>query len=175
MKREAAKPLAVGVLTGLAILVLLAAVAYAMVTARNAHEDVTRVTEVVEGTPGPQGEPGVGVRTVVVRVLPADAAPSASLSHGTLTLRIPRGQPGAPGARGERGPRGEPGPTGARGARGETGETGLPGKQGPQGIRGPGPSDDDIEDAVRDFLRSHTFTCTPKSPSSSVYICKLNS
>jgi len=161
------------------MLALSAAVVWAAVKAYKAQAQVQRVTEIVEGTPGPQGEPGIGVERVIVHSLPAGSAPSASLSHGLLILRIPEGAPGFRGPAGERGPRGEPGARGVRGPAGPRGITGPRGERGEAGEDGePGTTitQQQIAKMVSDFLRNHKFVCTvigdPEAPTLTL-ACKV--
>lgn len=166
----AVHPYIAGVALGSLLLVLSAATVWAVVNSHKATDKVTHITRVVEGTPGPQGEPGLGVTSVVIRMLPEGEAASASLFHGHLTLRIPRGATGLRGLTGERGPRGPAGDSGAPGNRGPRGPSGP---QGEVGARGPMPSDDDLGDAIRDFFKKHTLRCVvTKDPK--VFSCTVN-
>jgi len=169
------RPYLLGTLIGLLLLGLSAAVVWATVKARQAGDRVTEITRVIEGTPGPQGEPGVGVHSVVIHPLPSTEAPHARLFHGILTLWIPEGQAGARGPEGARGPRGAQGNTGARGPRGRAGIQGVRGEKGEDGDPGPvgKPTPQQLEHAVEEFLKDSSFVCTPKPKQPTVYVCVL--
>lgn len=171
MKRsldEHVRPLSIGMLIGLGMLALSGAVVWTAVKAYKAQAQVQHVTEIVEGTPGPQGEPGIGVERAVVHSLPPGATPSASLSHGLLVLRLPEGAPGFRGPAGERGPRGEQGARGPAGPRGIPGPTGERGEAGEEGKPGTTITQQQIAKMVSDFIRNHKLVCTvvgdPKAP-----------
>lgn len=169
------RPYLAGTLIGLLLLGLSASVVWATVKTHRTEHQVTEITRVIEGTPGPAGEPGVGVRSVVIHPLPSTEAPHARLFHGILTLWIPEGQEGARGPQGERGPRGGQGDTGARGPRGHVGAQGIRGERGDEGEPGPvgKPTPQQIEHAVEEVLKDSSFVCTPKPKQPTVYVCVL--
>jgi hypothetical protein len=150
-------------------LLFVIAIAYsvwATVQAHNTRTELTRITRLVEGTPGPQGEPGVGVRHVIC--LPA-ARCSATLYRQTLTLRIspPRG------ATGQRGPRGRSGTDGNGPSAVQIAAAVARYCARHNGCRGPAGaiSEKQIAAAVNAFMRSHTFTCRMKA---GVLICRVS-
>lgn len=68
------------------------------------------------------------------------------------------GAPGPPGPQGPQGPAGEQGPPGSEGAPGSTGAPGPAGAAGANGETGPGPSDEQLADAVAAYC-AQTDTC----------------
>lgn len=152
---DVAKPYLFALLASFVVLGLLASAVFLAVYIRRQEsqkEELRRVTQIIEGTPGPQGEPGIGVHSVVC--LPVGSC-EATLQQQRLTLRVdlpegPRGPRGFRGARGNDGNRGAKGEKGDRGERGFTGGEGKPGK----------PNDAQIAALINAFFRSHTFTCT---------------
>ena len=143
------------------LLLLVIAIAYsswATVQAHNTRTELHRITRIVEGTPGPQGEAGIGIRHAIC--LPGGRC-KATLHGQTLTLRIvpPRGP------QGERGPAGGEGRTPsarqvavlvARYCASHNLCRGLP---GPPGVV----TTKQIRAAVDAFMHSHVFTCKLKS------------
>lgn len=136
-----------GLLIGVVLLLLGALAVWQVLAYRATTQEVLRITRVIEGTPGPQGEPGIGVSNVVVHTLPNGFDPRASLRRGLLSLWIPLAANGSTGPMGPRGPRGA---EGARGPQGPPGPSGKPGAT---------VSTNQIRAAVESFLRSHTFRC----------------
>lgn len=68
--------------------------------------------------------------------LAAGSTPTVSLSNGTLTFGIPKGDKGATGETGATGATGPKGDTGPQGPQGPKGDTGATGSQGPKGDTG---------------------------------------
>jgi hypothetical protein len=149
-------------ITRIIALVLVAAVAVtygflAVRWQRATDTEIQRITRVVEGTPGPEGEPGIGVSSVLVHTLPPGFDPRATLRHGLLTLWIPLAADGDRGATGPRGPQGPHGPEGLAGKPGKPGED-VSVKQ--------------IRAIVESVVRSLTFRC--KLETKNVFTCRVS-
>lgn len=71
---------------------------------------------------------------------------SAALAGYFATAPPPSGPPGPTGASGAQGPTGQAGPSG---------EQGPPGPQGPQGDPGPAPTEQQIQQAFNDYIKTH--------------------
>lgn len=156
---ESSRPYWLGIGIGLAIIVMLGT-GWAIILSRSAKSETRITRQIIEGTPGPEGKPGIGVTSVLVHTVPAGSNPRATLRRGLLTLWIPlapNGSTGPPGPAGFRGPRGPQGP---------------PGPIGPPGLPGPVTTVTmkQIQAAVESFLRSHTFRCKRDD---SVFICRV--
>ena len=153
------------VILGLGLLISIAAgygyIVYKQVQTRT---DVRNLTRVIEGTPGPQGQPGLGIDEVKVLTVAPDRPAGARKVGQTLYLRIPRGDTGK---------RGPVGPIGGKGPKGEKGEKGNNGSVGPVGPSG-SISQKKLMAAVNSFLRSHTLRCELKiEEGKKIFICRV--
>jgi Collagen triple helix repeat (20 copies) len=90
----------------------------------------------------PPGPTTTQLRAAVVAYLAAHPAPA-----------------GPPGQSGPVGATGSPGAPGATGSPGEPGPSGIPGDAGPTGPPGPGPTDDQIAEAVAAYVASYPLAC----------------
>lgn len=110
------------------------------------------------GPQGPKGDPGQATEDAILRAV------RDYIDNNPDKVRGPAGPPGSPGSSGPRGLPGELGPIGPIGPIGPPGEIGPPGPPGPPGQIGPmGPSltDEQIKDAVKDYLDANPIVVPP--------------
>jgi hypothetical protein len=144
---------------GLLFVIAIAYSVWATVQAHNTRTELTRITRLVEGTPGPQGKPGLGVESVLVHTLPPGSEAKSSLRHGLLQLWLPIGETGA------RGPRGPGGTDGHAPSANQIAAAVSRYCARHNACRGPAGevSERQIRVAVETFMRSHTFVCQFKA------------
>lgn len=153
---EWSRPYWLGAGIGLVIVVALGT-AWAIILSRSAQEQTERITRIVQGTPGPEGEPGIGIRRVSIVEIASGQEPFARLRFpGQVTLFLPAAEAGPQGPRGLRG-HDATGPPGPRGPRGPQGPPGARGRQGTIPMAR-------IVAAVGIYLRSHELICTRTGP-----------